>query len=1157
MAEIKDKVISAESLKCAIDALRNAVGQQASGTASLAVNSHNTAQDAHGDIRLLLKELTDKVTHFLDVDDATVDELSEVLTLIENNKGTLESLTANKVNVSDIVNNLTTNVSNKPLSAAQGVALKALIDAITIPTRVSQLDNDKGYLTSYTESDPTVPSWAKASTKPSYTASEVGASPTGHKHTKSDIADFPPIPSGVSEVAHQYAVSNSKDKISDVTTWNNIANPLTQRQRACVYGNGYYIVCGTSGEIAYSLDGVTWISIPKFTSDVITGIAYGKGTFVAIDSGGLIWIAEETPFSWESLSVTWELIGSGVTAILEGICYANNRFVLVGEPNLVAFSDNGRTWTETSVAYNFKAVTFGEGKYVGAGNSGAVAVSYDGENWTDYSDPSITGSYRAAAFGAGRFVIGCQGGIIRYSDDGRTWTTATTNSASSVNYIRGIIYAEGKFYAVMYVSTGKGEIWVSEDAEAWTVQQVTSGRLWCCAYGDGIILTSGDNGDVYALDLGIVWLTKQPELASGQYLWERIVFTLSDGSKVIGDSVFIEEASVSSVNGKTGDVQLSADDVGADKNGEADSKVRSHNVDDSSHNDIRLLIEGLTTRLNTLANSDDTTLDQMAEVVAYIKSNRDLISQITTNKVNVSDIVNDLVTNVSNKPLSAAQGVALKVLIDAIVVPTKIGELTNDIGYLTSFTEIDPTVPAWAKAASKPTYTAGEVGAVSYNPQTLTEDQKAQVRSNIGAGASSFSGNYDDLHNKPSSLPANGGDADTVDGKHASDFALKGDIPSSLPASDVYSWAKAQNKPTYTASEVGLGNVANERQYSASNPPPYPVTSVNGKTGAVQLGAGDVGADPAGSAVAALSEAKEYADNKVDELFGMVKVELPSGYTQIEYIESTGTQYIDTGVIGKSGISAALDFTIISANLDDFIPLGSATGDWSTRCYPLALQNGGCWAYGAGEWCFSDVKASTQIRYRVETSLMPDSQLMKVDGVPVVSSSYSGYFNTGHSVYLFGNNYSDISFMSAGSIRVYSCKIYENGVCTRNFVPCVDANGTSGLYDIVNNTFYTDGTGGEFARGSAVHNSVLSVSNGGTGATDAATARANLGITPTNIGASPTGHKHSKSEITDFPTSMTPTAHSHSKSEITDLTTETWTFTLEDGSTVTKEVYVG
>lgn len=49
-------------------------------------------------------------------------------------------------------------------------------------------------------------------------------------------------------------------------------------------------------------------------------------------------------------------------------------------------------------------------------------------------------------------------------------------------------------------------------------------------------------------------------------------------------------------------------------------------------------------------------------------------------------------------------------------------------------------------------------------------------------------------------------------------------LSNARPASDVYAWAKAQNKPTYTKSEVGLGNVANERQYSAQNPPPYPVS---------------------------------------------------------------------------------------------------------------------------------------------------------------------------------------------------------------------------------------------------------------------------------------------------------------------------------------------
>lgn len=49
---------------------------------------------------------------------------------------------------------------------------------VEVPTKVSDLTNDSGFITSYTETDPTVPSWAKQSTKPSYTASEVGAVPT-------------------------------------------------------------------------------------------------------------------------------------------------------------------------------------------------------------------------------------------------------------------------------------------------------------------------------------------------------------------------------------------------------------------------------------------------------------------------------------------------------------------------------------------------------------------------------------------------------------------------------------------------------------------------------------------------------------------------------------------------------------------------------------------------------------------------------------------------------------------------------------------------------------------------------------------------------------------------------------------------------------------
>lgn len=87
---------------------------------------------------------------------------------------------------------------------------------------------------------------------------------------------------------------------------------------------------------------------------------------------------------------------------------------------------------------------------------------------------------------------------------------------------------------------------------------------------------------------------------------------------------------------------------------------------------VRASLQQLTTRLNTLADSDDTTLDQLSEIVSYIKSNKSLIDQITTGKVSVSDIVNNLTSTATNKPLSANQGRALKALIDAITIPTKL-----------------------------------------------------------------------------------------------------------------------------------------------------------------------------------------------------------------------------------------------------------------------------------------------------------------------------------------------------------------------------------------------------------------------------------------------------------------------------------------------------
>lgn len=99
--------------------------------------------------------------------------------------------------------------------------------------------------------------------------------------------------------------------------------------------------------------------------------------------------------------------------------------------------------------------------------------------------------------------------------------------------------------------------------------------------------------------------------------------------------------------------------------------------------------------------------------------------------------------------------------------PTALSQFTNDLGnyggFLTSFTETDPSVYAWAKASTKPTYTKTEIG----------------------------------LSNVVNILQWH-------DTNHPTTIAGYGitDIPTTLPASDVYAWAKAATKPSYAWSEI-------------------------------------------------------------------------------------------------------------------------------------------------------------------------------------------------------------------------------------------------------------------------------------------------------------------------------------------------------------------
>ena len=146
-------------------------------------------------------------------------------------------------------------------------------------------------------------------------------------------------------------------------------------------------------------------------------------------------------------------------------------------------------------------------------------------------------------------------------------------------------------------------------------------------------------------------------------------------------------------------------------------------------------------------------------------------------------------------------------------IPTKTSELTNDSGYITA-----NDVPV--KSVDGAT---GDVvtNAVKTTTQTLTDTQKQQARTNIGAGTSSFDGDYNSLTNKPT-IPTKTSQL-TNDSGFITDAALTG-------------YAKTTDIPTKTS------QLDNDSNYITANE--APVTSVNSKIGVVQLNASDVGALP-------------------------------------------------------------------------------------------------------------------------------------------------------------------------------------------------------------------------------------------------------------------------------------------------------------------------
>ena len=189
---------------------------------------------------------------------------------------------------------------------------------------------------------------------------------------------------------------------------------------------------------------------------------------------------------------------------------------------------------------------------------------------------------------------------------------------------------------------------------------------------------------------------------------------------------------------------------------------------------------------------------------------------------------------------------------------------------------------------------------------------------------------------------------------------------------------------------------------------------------------------------------------------------LPSGYKRLEYIQSSGTQYIDTGVAANGNTGFAVDFSTTSAV--------STSGYGSI----LGCLNSGSNRYGIGTYpdrsggqlCYGSAIYNPYITVgnRLQVSLLNGS-IKTPNGTETVGAQT---FNVGATITVFGRKRTDGSVDELSKTKIYALTIYDNGNLVRDFIPCQKPDGTVGMWDDVNSVFYGNAGKGTFTAGPVV-----------------------------------------------------------------------------------------
>ena len=187
---------------------------------------------------------------------------------------------------------------------------------------------------------------------------------------------------------------------------------------------------------------------------------------------------------------------------------------------------------------------------------------------------------------------------------------------------------------------------------------------------------------------------------------------------------------------------------------------------------------------------------------------------------------------------------------------------------------------------------------------------------------------------------------------------------------------------------------------------------------------------------------------------------LPDGYVKVEFLDSTGGAYIDTGLAAGTQDKFVLYGSGLSNSYHSLMGSGSSSTA-SDRIQVHYLQSSGYSIRFLGAMCDT---VSLPVGDIVSFILDLQNGLGYINGELVLEQS-AEVLPTANNIYLFTKNINGkIDSSYTDDSRIYSYKHYRSGILVRDMVPCFrESDNEYGMYDLVGNRFYTNAGSGSFS----------------------------------------------------------------------------------------------